>query len=448
MDFVDEVTIHVASGKGGDGAVAFRREKYVPHGGPNGGDGGWGGDVVLVADNNLSTLIEMRYSSRYKAEDGGRGASNNKSGANQPALLIRVPVGTSAFDLDEKRTIADLTYDGQAEVVARGGRGGRGNASFASSTNQAPRYAEKGEPGEQRNLRLELRLLADVGVIGFPSSGKSTLIASVSNARPKIADYPFTTLVPNLGVVRISPTESFVMADVPGLIEGAHAGAGLGHRFLRHIERTRALIHLIDCSPLSGRDPVEDYGVIRSELTLYNPDLALRPEIIALNKIDIPEGRERAERCLEDLPRRFPDLAERDVLIQMVSTATGEGVQRLIWDAAKVLREIPKVAPAQTEDVVLIEGPQAPFTIERGMSGEFVVKGRQPLRVVSMTDLDNDQALRKLQQRLERLGVFKELRRMGIRGNDLVRVGDFEFDWFDETALDEDQASATLGKGE
>ncbi|MCC6484293.1 MAG: GTPase ObgE [Armatimonadetes bacterium] len=443
MDFIDEVTIHVASGKGGDGAVTFRREKHVPHGGPNGGDGGAGGDVTLLADQSLNTLVELRYSSRYKAADGGRGATNNKSGVSQSPLIIRVPVGVSAFDLDEQRVIADLVFDGQTEVVARGGRGGRGNASFASSTNQAPKYAEKGEPGEERSLRLELRLLADVGVVGFPSSGKSTLIAAVSNARPKIADYPFTTLVPNLGVVRVSAEESFVMADVPGLIEGAHEGAGLGHRFLRHIERTRVLIHLIDCSPLTGRDPLEDYGVIRRELLRYSSDLGERPEIIALNKIDIPEARQRAQECSKELPLRYPEIAERGELIRLVSTVTGEGVQQLVWDAAELVRQTPKVAGAQSDEVVRIEGPQAPFTIDREATGEFVVKGREALRIVAMTDLDNEQALRRLQQRLDRLGVFKQLRRLGIRNDDTVRIGDFEFDWLDENAAGEQVAPAS-----
>ncbi len=449
MDFVDEVTIHVASGKGGDGAVSFRREKYVPFGGPNGGDGGYGGDVVLEADKSLNTLIEMRYKSHYIATDGGAGGGNNKSGAHMPPLVIKVPVGTSAYEVTSKRMIADLTYHGQSEMLAKGGRGGRGNASFATSTNQAPKFGEKGEPGDDKQLRLELRLLADVGVIGFPSVGKSTLIASVSNARPKIADYPFTTLVPNLGVVRVGPTESFVMADVPGLIEGAHEGAGLGHRFLRHIERTRLLIHIIDCSPLTGRDPVEDYGIIRNELIQYNPALADLPEIIALNKIDIPEAMEMAELLLDELPKRYPEIVEREKVVRLVSTATGDGTQRLVWDAARILREMPKVtATAAVEDVVLIEGPEAPFIIKRDATGEFIITGKQPERMVAMTDLDNPQALRRLQLRLETLGVFKELRRMGIKDDDPVRVSDFEFDWFDERSEDEQPQSDMMGDSE
>lgn len=446
MDFVDEVTIHVAAGKGGDGVVAFRREKFVPRGGPNGGDGGHGASIVLEADRALSTLVEFRYASRYVGRDGGRGASNNRSGQHVEPLVIRVPVGTSVFNLETGRPIADLTYHGQTVVVAKGGRGGRGNASFASSTNQAPRHAELGEPGESASLRLDLKLLADVGVIGFPSAGKSTLIASVSNARPKIADYPFTTLVPNLGVVRVGPDESFVMADVPGLIEGAHEGAGLGHRFLRHIERTRALIHLVDCSPATGMDPADEYGIIRRELSSYSPAVAGLPEIIALNKTDIPEARERAQQALEELPLRYPEIGERGCVIRLVSTATGEGVQQLVWDAAKLLRDTPREPVAAPEGVVRIEGPEAPWTIKRGSSGEFVVQGRQPERLVAMTDLENEESLRRLQAKMGRMGILKELRRRGIKDNDTVRVGEFEFDWFDEEKQDEAWAERTGGE--
>lgn len=435
MDFVDEVTIHVASGKGGDGIVAFRREKYVPHGGPSGGEGGHGGDVVLLADAKLNTLVDLRYKSRYKAADGGRGGPDNKSGVHQPALVIRVPVGTTVVDAERERPITDLTFDGQSVVVAEGGRGGRGNASFATATSQTPRFAEHGEPGFEYTLRLELRLLADVGVVGFPNAGKSTLIASVSNARPKIADYPFTTLIPNLGVVRVGPEESFVMADVPGLIEGAHEGAGLGQRFLRHIERTRVLIHLVDCSPMTGRDALDDYRAIRAELNAFSVRVAELPEIIGLNKIDIPEARETAREAESRLREEFARSGE-DRLIRQVSTATGEGLQQLVWDAAQLLREAPPRAPMVADDVVLIEGPEAPYVIERGPAGEYVVKGRTVERVVAMADLDNDQALRRLQKRLSALGLIRELKRMGVKDGDTVQVAGFEFDWLDEEDSD------------
>lgn len=446
MDFVDEVTIRVAAGNGGDGIVAFRREKFVPRGGPNGGNGGYGASIVLEADQSLSTLVEFRYSSQYVGKDGGRGGPNNRSGQHQDPLVICVPVGTAVFNNDSGRAVADLAYHGQTVVVARGGRGGRGNASFATSTNQAPKHAEKGEPGESAVLRLDLKLLADVGVIGFPSSGKSTLIASVSNARPKIADYPFTTLVPNLGVVRVGPTESFVMADVPGLIAGAHEGAGLGHRFLRHIERTRVLIHLVDCSPETGLDPVDEYGIIRRELAAYSTAVASLPEIIALNKVDIPEAREAAQRALDELPLRYPEIGENGRPIRIVSTATGQNVQKLVWDAARILRESPREPVATPEEVVHITGPEAPWTISRGPSGEFVVRGRQPERLVAMTDLENQESLRRLHSRLGALGILKELRQMGIDDQDTVRVGGFEFDWIDEDKPDSEWAEKAGGE--
>lgn len=414
--------------------MAFRREKYVPRGGPAGGDGGSGADVVLEASADLNTLVDLRYKSRYKADDGGRGGSNNKSGANSHPLVIHVPVGTSIFDLEQERYIADLTYAGQTHVVAKGGRGGRGNATFAGPINQTPRHAELGEPGEKRSLRLELRLLADVGVVGFPNSGKSTLIASASNARPKIADYPFTTLVPNLGVVRVGPGESFVMADVPGLIEGASEGAGLGHRFLRHIERTRVLVHMVDCSPDTMRDPVEDYEAISAELKRYNPALGALPQIIALNKIDIPEARERAEAAEKALQERL-DVEDSPVRgIILVSTATGENVQKLVWDTARLVREAPKQPPLVSEEIVRIEGPEAAYEISRDQSGDFVVTGRTVERLVAMTDMSNDQALRRLQGRLASLGVVRDLKDRGVRDGQTVRVGTFEFEWVDEDA--------------
>lgn len=439
MEFVDEVTIHVASGRGGDGVVAFRREKYVPHGGPSGGDGGHGADVVLEVDKNLNTLVDFRYQSRYQGANGGRGGPNNKSGAFQSPLVITVPVGTSVYDIDKSRLIGDLTYHGQTLVVARGGRGGKGNAHFATSTDQAPKYSEFGEPGETVSLKLELKLLADVGVIGFPNAGKSTLIASASNAKPKIADYPFTTLVPNLGVVRVSPMESFVMADVPGLIKGASQGAGLGHRFLRHIERTRVLVHLVDCSPDTGRDPFSDYQLIRNELSEYKSALVELPEIIGLNKIDIPDARIRARECQKMLEEAYPECGT----IRLLSTATGEGVQQLIWDAAKIVRQTPKTLPMEVEEVVRIEGPGPSWTIERGMSGEYVVKGRDPERLVSMTDLSNDRMLRKLHARLDAMGVLKELRKLGVKEGSTVSVAGFEFDWIEEI-VDDDSAHTDI----
>ncbi|MGV3720504.1 MAG: GTPase ObgE, partial [Actinomycetota bacterium] len=290
--FVDEVVIHVEAGRGGDGCASFRREKHVPRGGPDGGDGGRGGDVVMTADPMLTTLIDFRFKREYKAERGGNGSSNQKFGKNGAGIQLRVPVGTQVTDLETGELIADFVRPEQREVIAKGGRGGRGNTHFVSSTHQVPRFAEKGEPAEVHELRLDLKLLADVGLIGFPNVGKSTLISKVSAARPKIADYPFTTLVPNLGVVQVEPGRSFVVADIPGLIEGASSGAGLGHQFLRHVERTRMLVHVLDVSGLTMRDPYEDYLIVNQELAAYSDRLSALPQLVALNKSDMPDAAE------------------------------------------------------------------------------------------------------------------------------------------------------------
>ena len=331
--FVDEVEIGVKSGSGGNGIIAFRREKFVPRGGPAGGDGGKGGDVVLLPDGRLTTLIDFRYKRNYKAERGGDGGQNNMTGRNGSDLVLRVPVGTQVYDADAGELIADLVVEGRPHVIAKGGRGGRGNQHFATPTLQTPRIAENGEPGEERHLRLELKLLADVGLIGFPNVGKSTLIAQVSAARPKIADYPFTTLVPNLGVVRVDEERSFVMADIPGLIEGAHTGAGLGDRFLRHVERTRLLVHIIDVSGFTGRNPAEDLDAINRELRLYSPALAELPQVVAFNKIDVSGARETAETLGKVLKERglrvFSISAERSSIC--FSSAWRRAISACFW---------------------------------------------------------------------------------------------------------------------
>jgi GTP-binding protein len=341
--FVDEVDIHVTAGDGGHGALSFRREKFVPRGGPDGGDGGTGGSVYLVASPRKNTLIDFRYHPEFAARRGGHGRGANKTGQSADDLEIEVPVGTLVFEKDPSgapgAVLADLTEEGQKVLVAKGGRGGRGNTRFVSSTNRAPRRVEPGEPGEERFLRLQLKLLADVGLVGFPNAGKSTLIARISAARPKIADYPFTTLTPNLGVVTLGDDRSFVVADVPGLIEGAHQGQGLGHRFLRHIERTKVLIHLVDVSGASGRDPVHDFETIVEELRLFDPGVAAKPHIVAGNKIDALDDPSRAERL------------ERHVKMQglpfhRVSGATGEGIDALLEAA---WRQIAAVRAAASE---------------------------------------------------------------------------------------------------
>jgi GTP-binding protein len=330
VKFVDEAKIYVKSGRGGKGCVSFRREKFVPRGGPNGGDGGNGGSVILIARQNMSSLLDHRYKQHYKAENGEHGRGKDQHGKNAPTLLVPVPVGTVVKDFFTGEILGDLTEDGDTLVVAKGGRGGRGNARFATPTNRAPRYAEPGEEAEERTLLLELKLLADVGIIGFPNAGKSTLISRISAARPKIADYPFTTLIPNLGVVSYNEGKTFVVADIPGLIKGAHEGTGLGIKFLRHIERTKVLIHLLDLSPLTERDPIEDYHQMNGELKAYSADLIKKPQIIAPNKIDITEAREK----LKEIKTYFNKLG---IEVFPISSVTGEGLQVLIKEVGKRL---------------------------------------------------------------------------------------------------------------
>jgi GTP-binding protein len=323
MQFIDECTIDVRAGNGGDGKAAFRREPNVPRGGPAGGDGGNGGSVILVADAQLATLLDLRYQKHYRAKHGEPGADRDKYGASADDVLVRVPVGTVVHEIDGDEVLADLSTAGERFVAAQGGKGGRGNIHFATSTNQAPTKAEPGEDGQERRLRLELKLLADAGLVGYPNAGKSTFISAVSRARPKIADYPFTTLVPNLGVVGLPGGRSFVLADIPGLIEGASEGHGLGHRFLRHVERTRVLLHLIEVSAEPGRDPLHDYDVINRELQRYSPELAKRPQIVALSKLDLTETRE----AFDEWREKF---AARGVTLHGVSAATGQGVKELL----------------------------------------------------------------------------------------------------------------------
>ncbi len=334
MKFVDEAKIEVAAGNGGDGCASFRREKFIPKGGPDGGDGGRGGSVWAVADRNVNTLIDFRYARRHQAKNGANGRGADCYGAAGADIKLRVPVGTLITDVDTAEQLADLSTHGQRTLLARGGRGGLGNLHFKSSTNRTPRQFTKGEPGERRTLNLELRLLADVGLLGLPNAGKSTLIRAVSNARPKVAEYPFTTLHPNLGVVRVGPEQSFVLADIPGLIEGAAEGAGLGHQFLRHLSRTRLLLHLIDCMPSDGRDPVRDARTIASELSKYDSKLYRKPRWVVLNKIDLVATDERAH-LVSEFRRRLRTRAP----VHVVSAATGEGCRELVLAVARFLAD-------------------------------------------------------------------------------------------------------------
>ncbi|WP_072868519.1 GTPase ObgE [Desulfofundulus thermosubterraneus] len=420
--FFDTAKIYVRGGDGGNGCVAFRREKYVPEGGPAGGDGGRGGNVILKVDPGLRTLVDFRYQRHYKAGRGQHGMGKNMHGRQGEDLILRVPPGTLVRDVATGEVIADLVYPGQEVVAARGGRGGRGNARFASAVNRAPRMAEKGEPGEERWLELELKLLADVGLVGFPNAGKSTLIARVSAARPKIADYPFTTLVPNLGVVRVDEGRSFVMADIPGLIEGAHAGAGLGHQFLRHTERTRLLVHVLDIAGSEGRDPLQDFEIVNRELALYDPDLAARPMVVAANKMDLPGAAENLDRLREALGDRYE--------IFPISALNGEGTAPLIYRLADLLDRLPVPEPVVEERVRVTRVEEPRFTVSR-RNGVFVVEGREIERHVAMTDLENEEAVERLQRIISRMGLEDALREAGIREGDTVRIGKFEFTYME-----------------
>lgn len=419
--FVDEAQIEVHAGAGGDGAVSFRRERFVPRGGPDGGDGGRGGSVVGVADRHLRTLVDFTYRCVYRAFSGGRGGPNRRRGKHAPDLEIKLPVGTVIRDTEDHRVIADLVAPGQRVVLARGGRGGRGNAAFARAARQAPTFAEKGEPGESRRLLLELRLLADVGLIGLPNVGKSSLLARASAARPKIADYPFTTLAPNLGVVRVDEETSFVIADLPGLIEGAHRGAGRGHAFLRHAERTRLLIHMLDLGA-PERDPREDFLALNRELALYDPALATRPQLVALNKMDLRPPPERVAEV-----ESF--VAARGYESLRVSAATGEGVTALMRRTAQRLSELPEPEAVRLTPQAPGPEPRRALQVMALGEGAFEVSGDEVERVVVMTDLGNPEALRHLHRRLERMGVIRRLRGLGARAGDRVRIGEIELDF-------------------
>ncbi|HHY40421.1 MAG TPA: GTPase ObgE [Syntrophaceticus sp.] len=420
--FYDYAKIYVKAGDGGNGCIAFRREKYVPMGGPSGGNGGRGGDVVFVADRNLHTLVDFHYRKHYKAERGEHGRGKNQHGKNGENLIIRVPVGTIIRDINGEFTV-DLKKHGQRFIAARGGRGGRGNARFTTPQLQAPRFAERGDPGEERTLELELKLLADVGLIGLPNAGKSSLLSRISAARPKVANYPFTTLNPQLGVVDIGE-RSFVVADLPGLIAGAHSGAGLGHRFLRHVERTKVLVLVVDAAGTEGRDPIDDVRVILEEVRLYNPLLADRPVVIAANKMDLPEASDHIPQLKEAYPeyRIFP-----------ISAVTGSGVQELLYAVSEMLEQVEDVEEDEgvEEEVRLVtvddEDDKSFSIIKKG--GSFVIQGKGLERLVNRLDLENPDALRYFQHMLRLIGVEDALRNQGIQPGDTVRIGDFEFEW-------------------
>lgn len=421
--FYDQAKIYVKGGDGGAGAVAFRREKYVPEGGPSGGDGGRGANVVFVADEGLRTLVDFRYKRHYKAERGEHGMGKNMHGKGGEDMDVRIPVGTVIKDADTGEILADLVEHGQKVIVAKGGRGGRGNARFMSNTNKAPTLAENGEPGEERYLVLELKLLADVGLVGFPNVGKSTIISQVSAAKPKIADYHFTTLVPNLGVVELEDGESFVMADIPGLIEGAHTGAGLGHDFLRHTERTRIILHVLDASGSEERDPLEDFRIIQEELRQYSQELASRPMLIVANKMDVPTAEENLNRLKEALGEEYK--------IFPVSAATGEGLKDLIYAIAQLLPEAPApeifVRQEEQHKVTQAEAPNR-FELTRE-DGLFVISGKEIEKHVKMTLFESEEGLYRFQNILKVMGIDDALRAEGIKEGDKVQIAGFEFEW-------------------
>jgi GTP-binding protein len=426
MSFIDIAKLRVKAGKGGDGIVAFRREAHVPLGGPFGGDGGKGGSIIFEVDTNKTTLLDFKYTRLLTAESGGNGKSKKMRGADGKDKVVAVPLGTIVRNLETGTIIADLTNVGQRAVICKGGLGGRGNFSFKSSRNPAPDFAERGEEGEEFDIEVELKLLADVGLVGFPSVGKSTILSVVSSAKPEIADYPFTTLTPKLGVVNVGDGRSFVMADLPGLIEGASAGAGLGIQFLRHIERTRVILHLVDISASEGRNPYQDYLTINKELENYNPKLLQRPQIIVANKMDLPES----EKNLEEFKKQV-----KDVLIIPISAYTKKNLDQLLYKTADLLDQvaIEDFEEPITEEVVeykFTPSPE-PFTITRADDGVYVVNGPMIERYFNKTNFENEESVKIFSQRLRKLGVDDALRKLGVKNGDSVRIIKYEFEFFD-----------------
>ena len=423
--FTDYTKIIIKSGDGGNGAVSFRREKYVAAGGPDGGDGGKGGDVYFKVDKDKNTLIDFRYNKKYKAENGGHGSGSKCNGKYGQDIYIGVPRGTVIKDVETGKIVADLSEPDQVELILKGGRGGKGNMHFATATRQAPRFAQDGERGEEKEIILELKLLADVGLLGFPNVGKSTFLSTVTDARPKIADYQFTTLEPNLGVVKSKNGESFVIADIPGIIEGASEGVGLGLQFLRHIERTRLLLHLVDVSGSSGRNPVEDFNVINEELKKYSEKLSQRKQIIVASRADIIQD--------EELYNELKKLAEeKNMELFKISSVTGEGIKELLDYVSKILKDLPKEDLFEAEDRVVytLDEEKDKFEIEK-ISGEFVITGKAIERVVGRINIDDNESMYYFHKCLTNLGVDAKLKEMGIKEGDVVNILDYKFEWYE-----------------
>ncbi|RED64126.1 GTPase ObgE [Cohnella lupini] len=433
--FVDKAKIYVKGGDGGDGLVSFRRELYVPEGGPAGGDGGNGGNVVFRVDEGLRTLMDFRYQKHFKATRGEKGRNKSQHGANADHMIVRVPPGTIVVDDDTGEKIADLTRHGQQVIIAKGGRGGRGNIRFKSSVNTAPAIAENGEEGQARWVTLELKVMADVGLVGFPSVGKSTLLSVVSGAQPKIGAYHFTTITPNLGVVDLGDERNFVMADLPGLIEGAHTGVGLGHEFLRHVERTRIIVHVVDMSGMEGRDPFDDWVKINDELRLYNIKLADRPQIVAANKMDMPESEEN----LAEFRKKVGEIAP-DILIMPISSLTREGIKELLYRVADLLDSLPEASEieeieqlAKKEEGVVYRYESTgdmDFTISKD-NETFVIESEAVERLMRRTQFNSYEAVMRFGRILRGVGIDAELRKRGAKDGNLIRIGKFEFEFFE-----------------
>ncbi|WP_280768628.1 GTPase ObgE [Salipaludibacillus daqingensis] len=424
--FVDKVKIYVKAGDGGNGVVAFRREKYIPDGGPAGGDGGKGSDVVFEVEEGLRTLMDFRYQKHFKAPRGENGRPKNQHGKSRDAMVVKVPPGTTITNEATGEIVADLTEHGQQAIVVRGGRGGRGNSRFATPSNPAPEIAENGQPGQEKDLKLELKLLADVGLVGFPSVGKSTLLSVVSAAKPKIADYHFTTLVPNLGVVETDDHRSFVMADLPGLIEGAHSGVGLGHQFLRHIERTRVIVHVIDMSGIEGRDPFEDYQTINEELSQYNLRLTERPQVVVANKMDLPGAAENLE--------LFKEMVEEDVEIHAISAVTKKGLSdllRSVVDKVESTPEFPLYEEEEIEQRVIYKytKKEEPFKVSKDDDGAYVIEGHEIETLFKMTDFNRHDSVQRFARKMRFMGIDQALRDIGAVDGDTVRILKHEFEF-------------------
>lgn len=430
--FADRARIFIKSGKGGDGHVSFRRELYVPDGGPDGGNGGKGGDIIFEVDKGLNTLGDFRHNSKYIAKSGEEGGKRRCTGRDGEDLVIKVPEGTVIYDDESRKVIADMSNDNLREVILKGGRGGKGNMNYATSTMQAPQYAQPGQDAQELWVRLELKVIADVGLVGFPNVGKSTLLSRVTNARPKIANYHFTTLNPNLGVVDLDGGRGFVIADIPGLIEGASEGVGLGHEFLRHIERTKVIIHMVDAASTEGRDPVADIKAINEELRAYNPELLKRPQVIAANKIDVIYTDDETENPVDVIKKAFEP---EGIKVYPISAVTGQGLKELLYYVRELLDSMtdePVMFEKELDTDTLFDNPNEAFYVEKDDKGVYVVSGPRIDRMLGYTNLESEKGFNFFQKFLRQTGILKQLKELGVQEGDTVRVGDYlEFDYYD-----------------